>query len=106
MNTYTWNITSVMVIPSENDVQNVVKKVDYTVTGVSETGISESILGSVLFDTVNYDNFTPFNELNKDTILSWLQGMLNVENIQAQVDEKITITQDKLNLPVAVDLPQ
>ena len=106
MNTYTWNITSVMVIPSENDVQNVVKKVVYTVTGVSETGISESVLGSVLFDNVNYDNFTPFNELNKDTIVSWLQGMLNVENIQAQVDEKITITQDKLNLPVAVDLPQ
>lgn len=105
MNTYSWSIEKVQIEPSYAGFNNVVRIVEYSVTATSEDLISTSISGSVMYDSVNPQYFTPLEELTKSKIIDWLLNTLNIENIYSTLDQKIESIRAKPIELQTIDLP-
>jgi hypothetical protein len=94
--TYTWKITGLKV-KNEESLTNVVYQTYWKKIGTDEDGNVGDFSGSTPFpaSTVNPDNFTPFDELTEEQVLSWIQPIVvgsyeqHVnEQIQKQIDNK------------------
>lgn len=73
--TYTWKITSLRV-DNKDDLQNIIYDVRFKITGTDEDGNTGEFRGSVIYDanSVDAENFTPFNELTEEQVIGWVQS--------------------------------
>jgi hypothetical protein len=108
--TYTWNLTGLTKsTPSTLGVENVIIGTRWQVTGTDEDGNTGTFSGAtpLNLETVDLDNFTPYEELTESQVLGWIQEIVSgsaVTNywghISERIEEQISQTRDRI---VAVD---
>lgn len=100
-NTYNWDINYIEVKPSLDDLTNVVSIVKWTYKGVSPEYINGEITGETTIPSPQSESFIPYNSLTKEIVVSWLENILNVSDLQLRVDTQI----DFIINPPTVTLP-
>jgi hypothetical protein len=91
MNTYTWTIVALDCKVSENNLQDVVYNVHWQYTATNENGITATDMGVQYVSPPSTETFTPYSELTKEQIIGWLDVCMNVPAITADVDNKIKL---------------
>ena len=87
--TWSWQIGSFSMAPDANNLADVVKSIPYTVMATRDDK-TITVGGRCNLKTPSDESFTPFEELTKDVIVSWIlddmrtNGVLN--NIEARMN--------------------
>lgn len=107
--TYTWKVTSLKT-KTEGQNVNAVVQTYWTKTGTDENGNTGVFSGATPFTTTTMpegSTFVPFEELNEETVLGWIQGIVvgsyeeHVNGVIAkQIDEKVNVVSE-VKLPWA-----
>jgi len=107
--TYTWKVTSLKT-KTEGQNANAVVQTYWTKTGTDAEGNTGVFSGATPFTTTTMpagSTFVPFEELNEETVLGWIQGIVtgsyeeHVNGVIAkQIDEKVNVVSD-VKLPWA-----
>lgn len=103
---YTWKIKS-LIKQNTNDLDNVIVGTRWAVSGTNEDGITGEFQGATPLElnSVDTDNFTPFENLTETQVLGWIQSKVSgsavtsywdhiSERINKQIDEKTNIRID------------
>ena len=101
MITYTWTISALDCKINENGLQNVVRTVHWRLRGEDEGGTSAEVIGANQVGEPNPDNFTDYESLTKETVVSWLEEVLDVIAYKETISETI----DRKNNPTDITLP-
>lgn len=101
----TWTIFSMDTAPQEGDLQDVVKKVYWMRQGivVNEAGNSfyADYHGNTDCPSPSETDFTAYADLSKATVEGWLDQLVDVEAVDAIIDQKLQDAQ----FPQIVQLP-
>lgn len=100
-NTYNWDIISIEVKPSLDDLTNVVSIVKWTYNGTSSDNVTGNVTGETTIPTPQGDNFISYDALTKEIVITWLENILNVSDLQLRVDTQI----DFIKNPPTITLP-
>jgi hypothetical protein len=105
-NTYSWVIDSMEVIPSVDGLTNVVSIINWSYNGVSSIGTNGKISSTSVVPLPSSENFTPYDELTQDTVISWLESVLNISNLQSRIDTQINLIENPptVNIPLPWDV--
>jgi len=87
--TYTWKINAVDCEVSKNDMANVVYGVHWSLFAQDEEGRMASIIGMQSVGDPDPENFTPFDELTEDMVVSWIEGAMDMEMLQENLTRQI-----------------
>jgi hypothetical protein len=89
MITYTWNIFRLDCAPSENGLTNVVKVINWRLTGIDENGTSASMSNSYPLPSPTPEGFTDYSTLAEETVISWLENNLDVGYLHTYLANEI-----------------
>ena len=86
--TYTWKLTGLKK-QSGDGVTDAVVQTYWTCTGEHSTGFEGTFSGATPFDlnTIDPDNFTPFDQLTEAQVLGWVETA--AASYQDHIDEQI-----------------
>ena len=102
-NTYTWDIPAVDCRPTEGDLSTVVYNVHWRYNGADSSENTCTVIGTQTVGAPDPDDFTPFADLTKDIVVSWIEPEMNIvelkANLDAQIAEKENPTTETLPLP-------
>ena len=101
MITYTWKIPALDCRVSENGLSNIVKTVHWRLRGEDEGGTSAEVIGANQVGEPNPDNFTEYESLTEEIVVSWLEEVLDVIAYKETISETI----DRKNNPTDITLP-
>lgn len=103
-----WVITAMPAAPSEDGMTDVVKSISWTRVATEIVGEGEDAKtytagfpGVTPCPTPDPENFTPYNEITEPQVEAWLNELVDVANLDAQLTKNI---QDQINPPV-INLP-
>lgn len=97
-----WIISSLDSIPSLDGMDKVISVIHYRAQKQYEDFIAD-LYGSLGVDAPHEASFTPYDEVTKEMVESWLEAGLDTEVIEANLDAQI---ENFLNPPiVAYKLP-
>jgi len=90
---YSWDIKEIQVAPFEEGLENVVKSVGYCVTATdSSDNLFTVIYGSVaLAPVANPEQFIMYESLQKETVIGWLQNILDMTELESRANIEINI---------------
>lgn len=100
MTNFEWITDPLDCVIGEDGMTNVVQTVHWILTGIDENGVSSSTYGSVSFPEPTQEGFIPFDELTKEIVVGWLESVLDVPALEAQIEAQINL----INNPVMVQL--
>jgi hypothetical protein len=95
-----WVIETLETKPQEGDLQDVVCVVHYRRKATDGIYIAE-MYGAMGCETTDASNFTPYANLTKEQIESWLNSSLDVEAIDEELNTKL----ENIKNPPVVVLP-
>jgi hypothetical protein len=89
--TYTFIPTKVEIAPSLDGLEKVITRVRYDYKGVNEDGI-EGVFAGVTPMTAPTDseNFKPFEELQPEDIISWLEETADKTHMEQRIEKQIS----------------
>jgi hypothetical protein len=105
---YTWKITQ-LTKTNNNDIDNIIVGTRWTVTGTDSDGYEGTFTGATPFElnTVDPDNFTPYEQLNEAQVLLWIQNKVSGsaptsywDHISERINKAIEVEK---NIKVSVD---
>lgn len=99
--TYTWTISALDCRVSEEGMSDVVQTVHWRYRGTNEDGVTYETYSATAVPTPNPDAFIPYPNLDLATVTGWLESILDMEEIQANIDAQIEL----IIHPVVVTLP-
>jgi len=103
MNTYKFHINAVDVHTQVGDLEKVVYNVHWSYIGEDENGNTASIIGVQSVDEPDADNFTAFESLVQSDIIGWIEPLMEIADMQANLDaqiaEKVAPTKQTLQVP-------
>lgn len=106
-NTYNFTINAVDVYTSQNDLEKVIYNVHWSYIGRDEEGNVASMIGVQQLESPDPENFVAFDTLIQDDIISWIEPLLSVDemqlNIDAQIAEKAAPTKQTLQVPISLN---
>ena len=90
-NTYNWKINALDAKIQDGDNNDVIYTVhwSYIASDESEEHTASSI--GTLGVTYDPDNFTPYDDLEKDDVVGWLEAGLDVDAMQENLDNQIEL---------------
>ena len=88
MTTYTWIINVMETAPTENGLTDVVKAVQWRLQGNNGTHTTE-IYDTLQLSSADPTNFTSYSDLTHDQVVSWIETVLDVNALKAQLDNKL-----------------
>ena len=107
MNTYTFRINAVDVHTQVGDLEKVVYNVHWSYIGEDANGNTASIIGVQPVDEPNADSFTAFESLVQSDIIGWIEPLMEVAEMQANLDgqlaELAAPTKQTLQVPESLD---
>ena len=86
---YNWTISALDCEVSKDGLSNVVETIHWRLSATDEDGVSSEIYGAQSVPAPNPESFTEFDGLNKETIVSWLEAIMDVEEKKALLDEQL-----------------
>lgn len=105
--TYTWELTGLKK-QSGDGITDAVVQTYWKCTGTHSTGFSGTFSGATPFDlnTIDPDNFTPYEDLTEAQVLGWIEGVVNADpSYKAHIDEQIE-AQIKLEMLPKTDVEE
>ena len=75
--------------PSENGLTNVVKVINWRLTGIDENGTSASMSNSYPLPSPTPEGFTDYSTLAEETVISWLENNLDVGYLHTYLANEI-----------------
>ena len=107
MTTFNWTIPAVERAVSYNGLSEVIQTVHWRYRATDENGVTTETYGASTLSDPNPENFTSFNEVTSLVVQTWLENILDMPsiqaNLQAQIDliiNPITITGPLYTAPV------
>jgi beta-glucanase (GH16 family) len=100
MANYKWVISQLDTAPSEDALTDVVKTIHWRYQA-TDADYSADIYGSMACATPSDTNFTAYDDLTQDDVISWLEAGLDVDAFKENLDKQI---EDQKNPPI-VNLP-
>ncbi len=100
--TYEWDCTSVDVIPAKNENNDVIYKVHWSVTGLSDALDPEgnpyeaTLRGKQLLDTEGIEEFTPIGEVTHALVTEWVKAALELEHKGGVEDSVLRMIEKKI----------
>lgn len=90
--TYEWKIKNLKKAVNVDDLSDVIIGTQWKVTAIDENGNSGSFDGATPFKASDVDpnNFTPFEELTEEQVLSWIKGVVSGSNSSTNYWEHIS----------------
>ena len=82
MNTYKFHINAVDAHVSKDGLDNVIYNVHYSYIGEDANGNVTTRIGVVAVQSPNPDNFVAFDQLTQADVISWIEPILPVEQMQ------------------------
>jgi hypothetical protein len=86
--------------PSENGLADVVKTVHW-IYQATDADYSASVYGSMACATPSETDFTSYDDLTQDDVISWLEAGLDVDALKENLDKQIEYQKN----PPIVNLP-
>ena len=99
MNTYTWKINAVDCYTSKDGLEKVAYNVHWSFFATDGEN-NASMIGVQSVGEPNPDNFTPFDQLTEEQVVSWITASMDVEQMQLNLDKQI----EELVAPKVVSL--
>lgn len=93
---YNWIIESVERQLVLNELQDVIKFINWRYIGIDENEISLQINGCVSVPEPNKDNFTIYSDLTKEDIIVWLENILDVEDLKITIENQIQLIKNPI----------
>ena len=90
--TYTWNVNTVDVYPSEEGHSNVIYNVHWRLNATDTEVDAEgnpyvaSVYGTQSLDTSDLSNFTNFDSVTSSQVQGWVEGAMGEEAVQGLKD--------------------
>jgi hypothetical protein len=91
MITFNWTISAVERAISLNGLQDVIQTVHWRYRGTDENGVTAETYGAVAVGQPNPQDFTPFDEITASDVEGWLENILDVPSMQANLESQITL---------------
>lgn len=88
MNTYTWKINAVDCYTSKDGLEKVAYNVHWSFFATDGEN-NASMIGVQSVGEPNPDNFTPFDQLTEEQVVSWITASMDVEQMQLNLDKQI-----------------
>jgi hypothetical protein len=101
MNTYNWNIIALDCKINVNDLQNVIDAVHWRFSVDDGKGETAQVWGIQKLNTPDPSNFTSYDEITKEQVVSWLEASMNVRKLKKQLDDQLNI----IIIPTNIVLP-
>jgi len=109
--TYEWKLTGLRKVDS-GGLDGIVIGTNWNLKGVDGDGYSGSFTGATPFkvENLNTSSFTPYNELDENTILTWVKGVVFEsatywEHINTQILKSVRDTKSPVVILTENDLP-
>lgn len=107
-NTYKFHINAVDVHTKVDELEKVVYNVHWSYIGQDENGNTASMIGVQSVSEPDPESFTSFDSLVQADIISWIEPLLNVEqmqtNLDTQIAEKVAPTKQTLYVPASLEV--
>lgn len=107
MNTYTFRINAVDVHTQVGELEKVVYNVHWSYIGEDGNGNTASMIGTQTVDEPNADSFKAFESLVQSDIIGWIEPLMEVAEMQANLDgqlaELAAPTKQTLQVPESLD---
>lgn len=88
--TYTFIPTKVEIAPSLDGLEKVITRVRYDYEGINEDGIKGTFAGVTPMPApADSENFKPFEELQPEDIISWLEATADKPHMQERIEKQI-----------------
>lgn len=88
--TYTFIPTKVDIAPSLDGLEKVITRVRYDYEGINEDGIKGTFAGVTPMPLpTDTENFKPFEELQPEDIISWLEATADKPHMQMRIEKQI-----------------
>ena len=91
MTTFNWTISAVEGAVSLDGLQDVIQTVHWRYRGTDENGVTAETYGAVAVGQPNPQDFTPFDEVTASDVEAWLEVLLDVPSIQANLESQIAL---------------
>lgn len=88
---YSWEILSLYTKPSENGLNNIVKRVTWTYSAKENAYFASSYFDTN-FETADANNFISYSDLTPEIVFGWITSVVDVNEIQNQVNQKLEST--------------
>ena len=105
-NTYTWTISGLTTLPTQNGQSDVVVLANYVYSG-SDGANTIKFVGNESF-TYSGGKFAPFNELTEEVVIKWVQDSLTEKVfllMEDSMDKQLEIAKVTPVLPSESQLP-
>jgi hypothetical protein len=86
--TYSWNVNTMDVAPSANNLNNVVKVVHWRLIASDGTNSVDSY-GSVSLEEPSQNDFVAFNNLTEQKVISWVESKINVTEVKDNLNTQL-----------------
>lgn len=100
MITYSWTIEPSDCVISQDGLTNIVQTIYWRYLGSDEKGNVYEASGAQFMPPPTSDNFIPFDKINSKVIISWLESIMDMKALEAEIASKI----QELNNPVIIRL--
>lgn len=87
-NTYKFHIYTTDCFVSYDGLSDVIQNVHWGYE-VSDGTNSTTMIGVETMDIPSQENFIPFSELDKDTVVQWLESKLDIAGMQDVLDKRL-----------------
>jgi hypothetical protein len=101
---YQWEIMNLHPKKSLDGLNDVISAITYVYRGMREDGVDLFISGKLDLPSPNSEKFINYSGITRETIISWLENNLNVEEFKTQIQNNIDSESSQLvgvyNLPL------
>jgi len=91
MTTFNWTISAVERAVSLDGLQDVIQTVHWRYRGTDENGVTAETYGAVAVGQPNPQDFTPFDDVTASDVEGWLEVLLDVPSMQANLEAQIAL---------------
>lgn len=91
MTTFDWTISAVERAINLDGLSNVIQIVWWRYRGTDENGVTAETCGATSVGAPNPQDFTPFDEVTASDVERWLEVLLDVPSMQANLEAQIAL---------------
>ena len=91
MTTFNWTISAVERAISLDGLSDVIQTVHWRYRGTDENGVTAETYGAVAVGEPNPQDFTPFDDITASDVEGWLEVLLDVPAMQANLEAQIAL---------------
>ena len=100
-NNYHWELNegALEVMPTKDGLTNVIVAINYQRVGTDQNQRSFTYAGQMVCPSPSSDDFTLYDNITKQQIISWLESNINTSEIDGIIDEELS-KQSTIVLPL------